>query len=139
MATRLVSSWLWKQVPRQQLSTNLYEWVYNIIKGYSQPVDDPDIALRIVEFLERIISNESEQLMQLDEGVLETYFLYVLGTLQIHNPLPKAAAAKFWITFMGFKADQSQAKLVALQLSVGPALTKAFLAAWRPVRGSTLL
>lgn len=64
----------------------------------TEPSNDPEIAQAGIEFLQRLVGKFPKVLMSHQPvASLEFLFMFVLGALGGTDPLPKAAAAEFWV------------------------------------------
>lgn len=61
------------------------------------PSNDPEIAQAGIDFLHRLLSTQAKILLGQPSPALEFLFIFVLKALRGRDPLPKFAAADFWV------------------------------------------
>ncbi|KAJ2989104.1 hypothetical protein NUW58_g3638 [Xylaria curta] len=88
----------------QTLGT-LLPWVLNLLHQLPHPEADPELSQYGIEFAQRVLSKRPDVLMSQPSNVLEFLFAFAMKLLNGNEPLPKAAAAEFWTTFIVAKSD----------------------------------
>ncbi|KAI1812852.1 armadillo-type protein [Poronia punctata] len=83
----------------------LLPWVFNLLHQLPNPDADPELSQYGIEFARRVLQRRPEVLMSQAANVLEFLFGFAMQLLDGNEPLPKAAAAEFWTTFITTKAD----------------------------------
>jgi hypothetical protein len=69
----------------------------------AEPGNDPEITQNGIEFLQRLLPKYSQILMgHQPSSSLEYIFMFTLKALAGSDPLPKQAAADFWVRFLSF-------------------------------------
>lgn len=64
----------------------------------SDPGDEPEVTQNGIEFVTRLLIKSPVTFLQLSaSGAAEFFFLFALQVLDGKEPLPKAAAADFWV------------------------------------------
>lgn len=64
-----------------------------------EPAEDPEIAQTSIEFLHRLLPKYPQILLSHQpSSSLEYLFVFVLKALAGTEPLPKGAAAEFWVS-----------------------------------------
>ncbi|KAI0181051.1 ARM repeat-containing protein [Hypoxylon sp. FL1284] len=84
---------------------HLIPWVFGLLRQLPGPEEDPELAQYGLEFTQRIMIKSPEILMSQPGDLLEFLFLFAIKLLDGQEPLPKAAAAEFWSTFITLKSD----------------------------------
>ncbi|KAL0931593.1 uncharacterized protein CTRU02_212547 [Colletotrichum truncatum] len=93
------------------IRTKLLAWVIGLLQQLSEPENDTELAQNGIEFTNRLISREPASLFQPEcLPLAEFFFMYALQILDGREPLPKAAAADFWATFMALKHAEERAQ-----------------------------
>ncbi|TDZ25019.1 Importin beta-like protein [Colletotrichum orbiculare MAFF 240422] len=93
------------------IRSRLLEWVINLLRQLPDPENDTELAQNGIEFTNRLVSREPTALLESKSLALaEFFFTYTLRVLNGHEPLPKAAAADFWATFMTLRNTDSGAQ-----------------------------
>lgn len=62
-----------------------------------EPSNDPEIAQNAIEFLHRLITSYTNVLLSQHSSTLEPLVFFTLKALTGSDPLPKIAAADFWV------------------------------------------
>ncbi|KAJ2984209.1 hypothetical protein NQ176_g127 [Zarea fungicola] len=86
---------------------------------------EPEVAQNAMEIASRMISREPTVLLQAQPSdMAEYFFLFTLQALDGNEPLPKAAAAEFWSTFVNMRSSEEgfQTVLSAAMATLGPLL-----------------
>jgi hypothetical protein len=63
----------------------------------ADPSNDPEIAQTGIDFLHRLLPTQAKILLGQPSPALEFLFIFVLKALRGRDPLPKFAAADFWV------------------------------------------
>jgi hypothetical protein len=102
------------------------------------PESDPELSQTAIEFASHLINRAPLVLIHLQPpATAEFFFLFTLRVLDGKEPLPKAAAADFWCTFLNPKnsaADVQKASSQAMD-TLGPLLCLSLI---RNVGGNAL-
>ncbi|KAI1497513.1 armadillo-type protein [Biscogniauxia marginata] len=80
-------------------------WVVARLHELPEPESDPELSQYGIEFAERAMARQPLIFMTQNEPVLEFIFMFGIKLLNGSEPLPKAAAAEFWATFITLKVD----------------------------------
>ncbi|KZL75180.1 importin 13 [Colletotrichum incanum] len=98
--------------------------------GCPEPDNDTELAQNGIEFTNRLVSREPASLFHPDcLPLAEFFFMYALRVLDGREPLPKAAAADFWATFMTLKpTDQGTQETIDHAIAqLGPLLAQSII------------
>ncbi|KAF6822298.1 importin 13 [Colletotrichum plurivorum] len=88
------------------IRSRLLVWVMGLLQQSPEPENDVELAQNGIEFTNRLISREPAVLFHPEcVPLTEFFFMYALRVLDGREPLPKAAAAEFWATFVALKHD----------------------------------
>jgi hypothetical protein len=74
--------------------------VMYFIDKQAEPANDPEIAQTGIDFVYRLLPQYINILMQQSSTLLENFFIFTLRALTGRDPLPKYAAADFWVSFL---------------------------------------
>jgi len=66
----------------------------------TEPANDPEIAQTGIDFVYRLLPHNINFFMEQSSALLENFFMFTLRTLTGRDPLPKYAAADFWVSFL---------------------------------------
>ncbi|KAK1598807.1 armadillo-type protein [Colletotrichum navitas] len=108
----------------------LLGWVIGLLQQLPEPDNDTELAQNGIEFTNRLTSREPAVLFHPDYLPLaEFFFMYALRVLDGREPLPKAAAADFWATFMTLKpTDQGVRETIDHAITqLGPLLARSII------------
>ncbi|GAW24311.1 hypothetical protein ANO14919_138950 [Xylariales sp. No.14919] len=107
----------------------LLPWVFNLLHQLPDPEADPELSQYGIEFAQRVLSRRPEVLISQTPNVLEFLFTFAMKLLNGNEPLPKAAAAEFWTTFVTAKSDDPnvQSTLNDAMLHFGPQLSQSLM------------
>ncbi|KAK1537189.1 uncharacterized protein CCOS01_02509 [Colletotrichum costaricense] len=109
-----------------EVRTKLLRWVITLLQQQPEPDNDVELAQNGIEFTNRLISREPASLFRPDcLPLTEFFFIYALRILDGREPLPKAAAADFWATFMALKPADATIDHAIAQL--GPLLAQSIV------------
>ncbi|KAG7070567.1 importin 13 [Colletotrichum scovillei] len=109
-----------------EVRTKLLRWVVTLLQQQPEPDNDVELAQNGIEFTNRLISREPASLFRPDcLPLTEFFFIYALRILDGREPLPKAAAADFWATFMALKPADATIDHAIAQL--GPLLAQSIV------------
>lgn len=61
------------------------------------PSNDPEVAQAGIDFLYRLLPGHVEILIEQPSGAQEFLFMFALMAFRGRDPLPKFAAADFWV------------------------------------------
>ncbi|KAL7627124.1 member of the karyopherin-beta [Parahypoxylon ruwenzoriense] len=112
-----------------QILGQLLPWVFGLLHQISDLEPDPELAQYGLEFVQRVMARRPEILMSQPTNMLEFIFLFAIKLLNGSEPLPKAAAAEFWTTFIVLKTDdQNTQAIVDNAMSyLGPQLSQSLI------------
>ncbi|KAI0840494.1 ARM repeat-containing protein [Hypoxylon sp. FL0890] len=107
----------------------LLPWVFGLLSQLSEPEQDPELAQYGLEFAQRVMVRRPEILMSQPSIMLEFLFMFALKLLNGNEPLPKAAAAEFWTTFISIRTDDqnTQAIINDAMSYLGPKLSESLI------------
>ncbi|KAI1757444.1 armadillo-type protein [Xylaria castorea] len=107
----------------------LLPWVFNLLHQLPDSEADPELAQYGIEFAQRVLSRRPEVLMSQTSNVLEFLFAFAMKLINGNEPLPKAAAAEFWTTFITAKSDDPnvQTTLNDAMSHLGPLLSQSLI------------
>ncbi|KAI0458355.1 armadillo-type protein [Xylaria acuta] len=107
----------------------LLPWVFNLLHQLPDPEADPELSQYGIEFAQRVLSRRPEVLMSQASNVLEFIFAFAMKLINGNEPLPKAAAAEFWTTFITAKSDDPkvQTTLNDAMSHFGPLLSQSLM------------
>jgi hypothetical protein len=67
------------------------------------PANDPELAQYGIEFAQKAMTKAPSVFLQIQPtSSLEYLFMFAIKMLNGNEPLPKAAAAEFWVSFSHF-------------------------------------
>ncbi|KAH7308240.1 armadillo-type protein [Stachybotrys elegans] len=93
---------------KQEILAAVLLWVIGLSKQLSDPDSDPELSQNCIDFVTRIVSTSPGSLLELQPpDAAEFFLLFTLRVLDDKEPLPKAAAAEFWATFVNLNIDDS--------------------------------
>ncbi|KAI1844669.1 hypothetical protein JX266_009125 [Neoarthrinium moseri] len=101
----------------------LLPWVVGLLHQLQDPVNDPELAQYGVEFTQKAMIKAPGTFIQLQPTTLLEYlFMFAIKMLNGREPLPKAAAADFWTSFITLKtSDQdTQSAIDSAMGHLGP-------------------
>ncbi|KAI1412971.1 ARM repeat-containing protein [Hypoxylon sp. FL1857] len=107
----------------------LLPWVFGLLNQLSEPEQDPELAQYGLEFAQRVMARRPEIFMSQPSNMLEFLFMFALKLLNGNEPLPKAAAAEFWTTFISIQTDDqnTQAIINNAMTYLGPKLSESLI------------
>ncbi|KAF7525217.1 hypothetical protein G7054_g11163 [Neopestalotiopsis clavispora] len=111
------------QVP--QIIAHLLPWVVGLLYQLQEPENEPELAQYGIEFSQKAMMKAPGVFLQLQPtSLLEYLFMFAIKLLNGNEPLPKAAAAEFWTTFITLKssAEDTQAGINSAIVHLGPIL-----------------
>ena len=75
------------------------EEVYGANEGKAiEPENDTELTQNVIDLVSRLVSKRPEVLVTFEPASsVEFFFMFTLGVLDGNEPLPKAAAAEFWV------------------------------------------
>jgi hypothetical protein len=125
-ACSLSSSLHARNVPNKTaLLNDLLLWVIGLAKQLPNPHTDPELSQNCIEFISHVTSKDPPCLLEMQPPhAAEFFFLFSLEVLDGKEPLPKAAAAEFWSTFVNTKDDSDERMKMTRQAmdTLGPLL-----------------
>lgn len=87
-------------VVRPQLA-RLLPWVISLLQEMGEPESDTEVAQNGICFVQRVMVKYPDLFFMIQpEALLEFFFLFTLKVLSGKEPLPKGAAADFWVCFL---------------------------------------
>ncbi|KAG8420419.1 member of the karyopherin-beta [Metarhizium acridum] len=107
--------------------TTLLLWVVRLLQQSPDPEHDPELSQNSIDFACRLLSKSPTTLLNLQPtSAAEYFFLFTIQVLDGSEPLPKAAAAEFWATFITLKGGHPEASDAAEQAmgTLGPLLAR---------------
>ncbi|KAI8963555.1 ARM repeat-containing protein [Daldinia sp. FL1419] len=109
--------------------SQLLPWVFSLLNQLSEPDQDPELAQYGLEFSQRVMSKRPEIFMSQPANMLEFLFMFAIKLLNGNEPLPKAAAADFWSTFISLQTtDENTRAIVDNALTyLGPKLSESLI------------
>ncbi|KAI0849349.1 ARM repeat-containing protein [Daldinia vernicosa] len=109
--------------------SQLLPWVFSLLNQLSEPEQDPELAQYGIEFAQRVMSKRPEILMSQPANMLEFLFMFAIKLLNGNEPLPKAAAADFWSTFISLRTtDENTRAIVENAITyLGPKLSESLI------------
>ncbi|KAK2000503.1 hypothetical protein LX36DRAFT_654334 [Colletotrichum falcatum] len=113
-----------------EIRAKLLVWVIGLLQQVPEPDSDTELAQNGIEFTNRLTSREPAVLFHPDcLSLAEFFFMYALRVLDGREPLPKAAAADFWATFMTMKpTDQGVRETIDHAITqLGPLLAQSII------------
>ncbi|CEJ81327.1 hypothetical protein VHEMI01460 [[Torrubiella] hemipterigena] len=113
-----------------ELSVHLLLWVASLLKQMPDLNFDPELVQNAVEFLTRLFQQQPGLLLNLQPTEsAEFLFLASLQVLDGKEPLPRAAAAEFWATFVNFRTveEELQTTFNNTMQAVGPLLCQSLV------------
>ncbi|KAE9568261.1 hypothetical protein CGMCC3_g15660 [Colletotrichum fructicola] len=112
------------------IRTKLLRWVIGLLRQLPEPENDTELAQNGIEFTNRLVSREPTALFRPEcLPLAEYFFVYALRVLDGREPLPKAAAADFWATFVSLKDPDkgAQATIDHAVAQLGPMLAQSIV------------
>jgi hypothetical protein len=98
--------------------TRLLTWVLSLLQVVPDPDSDIELSQNAIEFVQRLIGRRPDIIFgRQPQTVIEHVFMYSLEVLDSSNPLPKAAAAELWSTFISLRSNDPLARLQKQTLS----------------------
>jgi hypothetical protein len=70
-----------------------------VVDDKAEPANDPEIAQTGIDFVYRLLPRYINIFMEQSLALLENFFMFTLRALTGRDPLPKYAAADFWVSF----------------------------------------
>ncbi|KAH8170791.1 hypothetical protein LIA77_09572 [Sarocladium implicatum] len=117
------------QVERNQPSMiAILQWVVVLLSKLEAPETETELTQNGIEFVARIIHKTPATLLAgISPELIEFFFVFTLKVLVGKEPLPKAAAADFWTTFVGLRSEQHdvQESAATMMRTLGPMLSQA--------------
>ncbi|KAI1479635.1 ARM repeat-containing protein [Daldinia eschscholtzii] len=112
-----------------EVLSQLLPWVFGLLSQLSEPEQDPELAQYGIEFAQRIMSKRPEILMSQPANMLEFLFMFAIKLLNGNEPLPKAAAADFWSTFISLQANDENTRTIVdnAMTYLGPKLCESLI------------
>ncbi|KAK8065795.1 hypothetical protein PG997_012542 [Apiospora hydei] len=90
----------------RQVIDQLLPWVISYIGMLGHPSNDPELAQFSIEFIQKAIQRCPDVLSRVQpHSNAEYIFTFAIEMLNGKEPLPKAAAADFWTSFITLKSD----------------------------------
>ncbi|OAA58396.1 importin [Niveomyces insectorum RCEF 264] len=105
-------------------------WVLGLLQMLPEPEADTELTQRGIEFVDRVMGKNASALLRLEpSSQLEFFFLFTFKVLNGHEPLPKAASADFWTTFLTLKPEDDTLKAIVdnAMAHLGPLLADALV------------
>ncbi|KAI0022088.1 armadillo-type protein [Xylariomycetidae sp. FL0641] len=104
----------------------LLPWVFNLLHQLPDPESDPELSQYGIEFAQRVLARRPEMIMSQPSDLLEFIFMFAMKLMDGSEPLPKAAAAEFWSTFLVARSDDQNThnRLCEAMSHLGPQLAR---------------
>lgn len=98
--------------------TRLLPWVLTLLQAMPDPEGDIELSQNAIDFVQRLINRRPDIIFgRQPQTVIEFIFMHSLRVLEGSNPLPKAAAADLWSTFITLRSNDPLARLQKQTLS----------------------
>ncbi|KAI1638832.1 armadillo-type protein [Biscogniauxia mediterranea] len=109
--------------------SRLLPWVVGLLHQLPEPENEPELSQYGIEFAGRGLAKQPSIVMSQDAKLLEFIFIFAIKLLNGTEPLPKAAAAEFWTTFILLKVDDQniQATIDNAMSHLGPQLAQSLV------------
>ncbi|OAA44912.1 importin 13 [Metarhizium rileyi] len=107
--------------------STLLLWVIQLLQQSPGPEHDPELSQNSIDFACRLLTKSPVTLLTLHPSTAaESFFLFTIQILDGSEPLPKAAAAEFWATFIALNSDLQEVSDAAKQVmgTLGPLLAQ---------------
>lgn len=82
-----------------QALAQLLPWVLGLLGQLPHPDDDPELTQSCIEFIQKAMLRRPDVFMCQSSDSLEFIFTIALKLLDGDEPLPKGAAAEFWVSY----------------------------------------
>jgi hypothetical protein len=122
-------------------------WVVGLLAKLGDVEADPELAQNGVDFVCRLLIRDASLVMELEpKSLLSSFFAFTINVLDGREPLPKAAAADFWVqpcplpacsdemlthnqaTFMSLKPPNDASGMLPLAAAeLGPSVTQSLM------------
>lgn len=79
---------------------DLIPWITKADFIFIDPSNDPEISQAGIDFLYRLLPSHVKILIEQPPAAQEFLFMFALKALRGRDPLPKFAAADFWVSYM---------------------------------------
>ncbi|KAI2630597.1 ARM repeat-containing protein [Hypoxylon sp. NC1633] len=108
---------------------HLLPWVFGLLHQLPEPEQDPELSQYGLEFSQRAMARRPEILISQPANMLEFLFMFAMKLLNGNEPLPKAAAAEFWTTFITLKTDDQNTQTMVnnAMTYLGPKLSESLI------------
>ncbi|KAK0384775.1 hypothetical protein NLU13_7253 [Sarocladium strictum] len=113
---------------KQDSLVSLLQWVIGLLHSLEAPENDTELTQNGIDFVGRILYKAPAFMLLLTPPAsLEFFFIFTLKVLVGKEPLPKAAAAEFWTSFIGLKSEDQrvQDSVTSIMQMLGPMLCQA--------------
>ncbi|KAK7934986.1 hypothetical protein PG985_000481 [Apiospora marii] len=114
----------------RQVIDQLLPWVISYIGMLGHPSNDPELAQFSLEFIQKAIQRCPDVLSRVQpHSNAEYIFTFAIEMLNGKEPLPKAAAADFWTSFITLKSDDegTQRTIEGAMNQFGPTLAQSLI------------
>ncbi|KAK8004325.1 hypothetical protein PG989_004044 [Apiospora arundinis] len=114
----------------RQVIDQLLPWVIGYIGMLGHPSNDPELAQFSIEFIQKAIQRCPDVLSRVQpQSNAEYIFTFAIEMLNGKEPLPKAAAADFWTSFITLKTDDenTQNTINGAMNQFGPVLAQSLI------------
>ncbi|ROT38867.1 hypothetical protein SODALDRAFT_311989 [Sodiomyces alkalinus F11] len=110
---------------RVNLCGDLLCWVANLLQLLPEPETDPELAQNCIDFTNRLLVKYPAVFFRGESTTsVEILFVFALRVLEGREPLPKAAAAEFWASFVLISSNDPSVQALAEEAltQLGPSL-----------------
>ncbi|EPE07056.1 importin [Ophiostoma piceae UAMH 11346] len=107
----------------------LVPWIFGLLQQLPEPEADTELTQRGIEFVDCVMQKNAAALLRLEpSSQLEYFFMFTLKVLDGNEPLPKAAAAEFWSTFITLRPEEDLKASVSNAMEhLGPLLSRSLI------------
>ncbi|KAL2753843.1 hypothetical protein ACRALDRAFT_1043928 [Sodiomyces alcalophilus JCM 7366] len=110
---------------RDNLCGDLLSWMVNLLQQLSEPDQDPELAQSGIDFATRLLLKHPAVFFRRQSTTsVEILVAFALKVLEGREPLPKAAAAEFWASFVSVTSNDTSVQALAEEAltQLGPSL-----------------
>lgn len=107
----------------------LVPWIFGLLQQLPEPEADTELTQRGIEFVDSVMQKNAAALLRAEpSSQLEFFFMFTLKVLDGNEPLPKAAAAEFWSTFITLRPEEDLKAAVSNAMEhLGPLLSRSLI------------
>ncbi|KAF4120256.1 importin 13 [Geosmithia morbida] len=104
---------------KKEVLSDILLWVISLLRNAQDPESDTELSHNAIDFSSRLISKSPQTLLHLQPfDAAEYLFLFTLKVLNGKEPLPKAAAADFWVSNSLLLLSFQYSKKMALKVTL---------------------